>query len=63
MTHVINASIQALKVEAQTLRAERDAAELKAKQAQRCLELIHHRLGELELLRDCDTPLADSYGG
>ena len=66
----MNALIESLKADARILIEERDAAERKAKQAQECLEEIQRRLGEIEnaildrlVELECDTPLADSYGG
>ena len=57
----MNALIESLKADARILIEERDAAERKAKQAQECLEEIQLRLASLQM--DCDTPMADLYGG
>ena len=59
----MNALIESLKADARILIEERDAAERKAKQAQECLEEIQIRITELEFFRNCDTPMADLYGG
>ena len=59
----MNALIESLKADARILIEERDAAERKAKQAQECLEEIQIRMAMLDLQMECDTPMADLYGG
>lgn len=52
-----------LKALAQDLRNERTDALRKADQAQACLNEVQRKLALLKLQAQCDTPMADLYGG
>jgi exopolyphosphatase/pppGpp-phosphohydrolase len=52
-----------LKALAQDLRNERTEALRKADNAQECLNEVQRKLALLKLQAQCDTPLADYYGG
>ena len=52
-----------LKALAQDLRNERTEALRKADRAQACLNSIQQQLVARKLAAQCDTPLADLYGG
>ena len=56
-------TITELKALAQDLRNERTEALRAAEQAQDCLNEVQRKLALLKLQAQCDTPLADLYGG
>ena len=56
-------TITELKALAQDLRNERTEALRAAEQAQDCLNEVQRKLALLKLQAQCDTPLADSFGG
>ena len=55
--------LQELQALAQDLRNERRDFQRKADYAQDCLNEVQRKLAMLKLQAQCDTPLADSYGG
>ena len=52
-----------LKALAQDLRNERTEALRAADNAQACLNEVQRKLAMLKLQAQCDTPMADLYGG
>lgn len=55
--------LQELQALAQDLRNERREFQRKADYAQACLNEIQRKMAMLKLQAQCDTPLADLYGG
>lgn len=55
--------LQELQALAQDLRNERREFQRKADYAQDCLNEVQRKLALLKLQAQCDTPLADLYGG
>ena len=55
--------LQELKALAQDLRNERAEFQRKADYAQACLNEIQRKMAMLKLQAQCDTPMADLYGG
>ena len=56
-------TITELKALAQDLRNERTEALRAAENAQNCLNEIQRKIALLKLQAQCDTPMADSFGG
>ena len=56
-------TINELKALAQDLRNERRDFQRKADYAQSCLNEVQRKLALLKYQAQCDTPLADQYGG
>jgi len=56
-------TISDLKALAQELRTERLDALRAAEQAQECLNEVQRKIALLKLAAQCDTPLADHFGG
>ena len=56
-------TITELKALAQDLRNERTEALRAADNAQACLNEVQRKIALLKLQAQCDTPLADSFGG
>ena len=56
-------TITELKALAQDLRNERTEALRAADNAQECLNEVQRKLAMLKLQGQCDTPMADLYGG
>ena len=52
-----------LKALAQDLRNERTEFQRKADYAQDCLNEVQRKIAMLKLQAQCDTPMADLYGG
>ena len=52
-----------LKALAQDLRNERREFQRKADYAQACLNEVQRKMAMLKLQAQCDTPMADLYGG
>ena len=52
-----------LKALAQDLRNERRESQRKADYAQSCLNEVQRKLALLKYQAQCDTPMADLYGG
>ena len=55
--------LQELQALAQDLRNERRDFQRKADYAQDCLNEVQRKLALLKLQAQCDTPMADLYGG
>ena len=55
--------LQELKALAQDLRNERAEFQRKADYAQACLNELQRKMAMLKLQAQCDTPMADLYGG
>lgn len=55
--------LQELKALAQDLRNERAEFQRKADYAQACLNELQRKMALLKLQAQCDTPMADLYGG
>ena len=55
--------LQELQALAQDLRNERREFQRKADYAQDCLNEVQRKLALLKLQGQCDTPMADLYGG
>ena len=55
--------LQELQALAQDLRNERTQALRAAENAQDCLNEVQRKMALLKLTRQCDTPMADLYGG
>ena len=55
--------LQELQALAQDLRNERTQALRAAENAQDCLNEVQRKMALLKLNRQCDTPLADHFGG
>ena len=56
-------TITELKALAQDLRNERTEALRAADNAQECLNEVQRKIAMLKLQAQCDTPMADLYGG
>ena len=56
-------TITELKALAQDLRNERTEALRAAENAQNCLNEIQRKIALIKLQAQCDTPMADSFGG
>lgn len=55
--------LQELKALAQDLRNERRDFQRRADYAQACLNEVQRKMAMLKLQAQCDTPMADLYGG
>ena len=55
--------LQELQALAQDLRNERRDFQRKADYAQDCLNEVQRKMAMLKLQAQCDTPIADYYGG
>lgn len=55
--------LQELQALAQDLRNERRDFQRKADYAQECLNEVQRKMAMLKLQAQCDTPMADLYGG
>lgn len=55
--------LQELKALAQDLRNERRDFQRRADYAQQCLNEVQRKMAMLKLQAQCDTPMADLYGG
>jgi len=55
--------LQELKALAQDLRNERAEFQRKADYAQACLNELQRKMAMMKLNAQCDTPMADLYGG
>ena len=56
-------TVNELKALAHDLRNERRDFQLKADYAQQCLNEVQRKLALMKLQGQCDTPMADLYGG
>ena len=56
-------TVSELKALAQDLRNERRDFQRKADYAQECLNEVQRKLAMMKLQAQCDTPMADLYGG
>ena len=56
-------TIQDIKAEMQQLRNERTEFLRRAELAQDCLNELQRKMAMMKLQAQCDTPMADTYGG